>query len=293
MSKFYPFASYSLWQLFSPAIGKEHWHCDRKRGYLKARKELEIKELGKSNNVPQEIGHLAQRGIYEFHQNPELLSALDGVEKIAKLLELDRKLLEIQDRVISILNNYHQQPILINKKILTLNKGSEDEGFPEPVFIERGNFAFNLFLALDCILLEEDDTIHILDFKTGKSDFDRRQAYVYLLAAKYLYPNKSAIASFYNLETQVWSEFITATSGAIESVQIELALIAQKHQQQLQTYRNNPTAFDRIYPANPSSICQYCPFNSICTDAIVTKTNNFPNSIDIQSNELLCLNSSL
>jgi hypothetical protein len=289
MSKFYPFASYSLWQLFSPAIGKEHWHCDRKRGYLKARKEVEIKELGRLDNIPQEIGHLAQKGVYEFHQNPKLLSALDGVEKIAEILELDRKLLEIQDRVISILKNYHQQPILINKKIIALNKGSEDEGIPKPVLIERGNFAFNLFSALDCILLEEDETIHILDFKTGKSDFDRRQGYVYLLVAKYLYPNKNAIASFYNLETQTRSEFISASSAAIESVEIELALIAQRHQQELRKYRNNPEAFDRIYPSNPSSSCQYCPFNSICTDAIETKTNNFSKSIDIQSNELLCL----
>jgi len=41
--------------------------------------------------------------------------------------------------------------------------------------------------------LEPDGTLHILDFKTGKSEFDRRQAYVYLLAAKYLYPNRSAV----------------------------------------------------------------------------------------------------
>jgi hypothetical protein len=292
MSKFYPFASYSLWQLFSPVIGKEHWHCDRKRGYLKARKEVEIKELGKLDNVPQEIGHLAQKGVYEFHQHPELLSASDGVKQIADILKLSQKSLKIQDRVISILNNYHQQPILINKNILALNKGSEDEGIPKPVSIEQGNFAFNLYSALDCILLEEDDTIHILDFKTGKSDFDRRQGYVYLLVAKYLYPNKSAIASFYNLETQHWSEFITATSAAIESVQIELALIAQKHQEQLQRYRNNPEAFDRIYPSNPSSSCQYCPFNSICQEAIETKISNSSEVTDIQNQSLLCLNSS-
>jgi hypothetical protein len=290
MNKYNPyFASYNLWQLFSPAIGKEHWHCDRKRGYTKARKEPEIKELSKLDNTAQKIGILAQRGVYEFHQNPQLFSASNGVEKISYILQLDRELPEIQDRVTSILTNYDRQPILITKNILQLNKGSENEGFPEPIFIQQGNFVFKLFSALDCILLEEDDTIHILDFKTGKSDFDRRQAYVYLLAAKYLYPNKSAIASFYNLETQVWSEFITATSTAIESVEIELALIAQRHQQQLQRYRNNPEAFDRIYPANPSSSCQYCPFNSICEDA--TESKIIASSKDAEKVSSLCLSS--
>lgn len=293
MNKYNPyFASYNLWQLFSPAIGKEHWHCDRKRGYIKARKEPEIKELSKLDNTAQKIGILAQKGVYEFHQNPQFLSASDGVEKIADILQLDRELLEIQNRVTSILTNYYQNPILINKNIIQLNKGDEKEGIPEPIMIQKGNFIFKLFSALDCILLEADETIHILDFKTGKSDFDRRQGYVYLLVAKYLYPNKSAIASFYNLETQTWSDFINATSAAIESVEIQLALIAQKHQQELRKYKNNPEIFDRIYPSNPGSNCQYCPFNSICQDASETKISNFSEVANIQNKLSPCLSSS-
>jgi len=42
---------------------------------------------------------------------------------------------------------------------------------------------------------EPDRTLHILDFKTGKSAFDQRQALVYLLAR---YTKQQA--SFYNLE---------------------------------------------------------------------------------------------
>ena len=100
--------------------------------------------------------------------------------------------------------------------------------------------------------------------KTGKTNFDFRQAYVYLVAAQYLYPNQRAIASFYNLETQTSSESIIASPEAIESICIELSLIAQRHQQDLKRYRNNSQLFERIFPANPGFACQYCAFNSVC-----------------------------
>jgi hypothetical protein len=36
MKKIWEFASYNLWLLFSPPVGREMGHCDRKRGYTKA-----------------------------------------------------------------------------------------------------------------------------------------------------------------------------------------------------------------------------------------------------------------
>ncbi len=65
---------------------------------------------------------------------------------------------------------------------------------------------------------EADGRIHIIDFKTGQADFDRRQAYVYLLAAKMLYPDREAIASFYNLETGVSSEVITTNAAKTQQI---------------------------------------------------------------------------
>ncbi|MHC5829641.1 MAG: PD-(D/E)XK nuclease family protein, partial [Nostoc sp.] len=122
-------------------------------------------------------------------------------------------------------------PILAEKKIIQLSRG--DEGFPKPILIKQGNQSFNLYAAIDCIFAEEDDTLHILDFKTGHSDFDPRQGYVYLLAASYLYPHQKAVASFYNLESGKWSELISPTSNTLKAFQIELALIAQRHQEDL------------------------------------------------------------
>jgi hypothetical protein len=70
------------------------------------------------------------------------------------------------------------------------------------------------------------ETIHIIDFKTGKNDnsYDLRQAFIYLLASQYLYENQKAIASFYNLESKKQSEIYSATKEELEFVKIKLAL---------------------------------------------------------------------
>lgn len=258
-----PFASYNLWLQFAPAIGQEHLHCDLKRGFAKARnKEPQVKALLEQDSIPQKIGMLAQRGVYEFHQNTDLLHQLDGVQQIAEILQLSQKSLEIQERVIYILRNYRDNPILVGKNIIQLSRG--DEGYPEPILIREGNYLFKFYAAIDCIFSLVDDTLHILDFKTGKSDFDLRQGYIYLLAASYLYPQRQAIASFYNLENGKLSAPISATSEALKCFQIELMLIAQRHQKDLRRYRQNPAEFSQIFPPNPGISCSSCPFNSIC-----------------------------
>ncbi len=94
---------------------------------------------------------------------------------------------------------------------------------------------------------QPDGTIHILDFKTGKSDFDRRQAYVYVLAASYLYPQQPSVASFYNLETGLASEIITATPEQLKFVQIELADIAKRYELERMHHGKNPNDFAKIF----------------------------------------------
>jgi hypothetical protein len=234
-----------------------------KRGFTKARKrESQVAALLAQDNTPQRIGLLAQKGVYEFHQDSLMLYRRDAVEKVAEILALSQELDEVQKRIIQILTNYHNNPILLDKKVIQLSRG--DEGFPEPILIKQGNSLFNLFAAIDCIFKEPDDTLHILDFKTGTSGFDGRQAFVYLLAASYLYPQQPAVASFYNLESGRWSNPMTATAAQLNAIQIELVWIAQQHQQDLNRYRQNPANFSRIFPPNPGLNCQYCPFNPIC-----------------------------
>jgi CRISPR/Cas system-associated exonuclease Cas4 (RecB family) len=261
--KIWNFASYNLLLLHSPTPGSEYQHCDMKRGYTKARKkEPQVNALLNQDNTPQLIGKLAQMGVYEFHNDPLILSQSDAVERVSEILQLRQESAEVQQRVLQILKSYQEHPILANKKIIELNRG--DEGYPKPIRIQNKDYFFNLYAAIDCILEEPDGTIHILDLKTGQSNFDRRQAYIYLLAAQYLYPHQKAVASFYNLETGVWSEYITATQAKLKAVKMQLTRISQKHQRELKHYRQNKEDFDRIFPPNPGFPCRYCPFNSIC-----------------------------
>lgn len=258
-----PSASYSLWLQFSSSVGKEHLHCDMKRGFTKARqKEPQVKALLEQDNIHQQIGKFAQQGVYEFHQNTQLLYQPDGLERVADVLQLSHQPDEVQERVIPILKNYQQNPILVGKNIIQMNRG--DEGFPTVIPIQQGSYKFNLYVVFDCLFAQTDGTLHILDFKTGKSDFDRRQAYVYLLAAHYLYPQQQAVASFYNLELNKASDPIAAIPEQLNFVEIELADIAKKHQLEKKRYWQNPADFAQIFPPNPGITCRFCPFASIC-----------------------------
>lgn len=262
-----PFASYNLWSLFAPSVGQEHCHCDMKRGYVKVRRqEPDVAAILAEDTVPQTVGLLAQQGVYEFHSDPYRLKNTDGVTQVSEILKLDQESDEVQERLNQILTLYYENPILLIKRIFSLSRG--DEGFPEPVKLYYGNTAFNLFAAIDCILLEPDGTLHILDLKTGHSDFDERQAFVYLLAANYLFPHQRAIASFYNLEFCKWSEPITATTSQLNAIRIELARLAQRHEMEKKQYRKNPAEFNRIFPPNPGFRCQYCQFSPVCQFAV-------------------------
>ncbi len=262
-----PFFSYNLWTLFEPAVGQEQWHCPMKRGFLKARaKEPEIAPLIQQETIYQEVGLLAQQGIYELHQDLERLKNANGIYQVSEILGLASRQPEVHDRVTQVLINYQANPILLGKTILKLSRG--DEGFPEPILVRSGDRACNLFAAIDCIFVEPDDTLHILDFKTGKSEFDRRQAYVYLLAAQHLYPNRAAVASFYNLESQIWSSRITATAVQLQALEIELFQVAQQHQTDLQRYKRKTAEFEEIFPPHPGYQCQSCQFQSVCHFAI-------------------------
>lgn len=263
MPKIWQFASYNLLSLFSPPVGLEHLHCDMKRGFTKARKkEPQVKALLEQDTIPQQIGLLAQQGVYEFHRDASMLNHQDAVARISEILELTQQPSQVQERVQKILENYQRNPILAGKNIIQLHRG--DEGYPEPILIEFGNYTFNLYAAIDCLFLERDGTLHILDFKTGKSDFDRRQGYIYLLAAQYLYPNQKAVASFYNLETGKWSPPLSATASALEGFESLLAQTAKRHQNELWRYRQNAAQFNAIFPPNPGVSCHHCPFHTIC-----------------------------
>lgn len=260
------FASYQLWSQFEPALGWEDTHCQMQRGWrwIRSNTSRELQTSPVIETVWQKVGKLAQSGVYEFHQDPILLKHPRGVDRVADRLYLYYEVAPIRQRVMRILQQYQVEPWLVDKDILVLNRG--DEAISTPIEIQVAAEArFQLFAAFDCLVREADGQIHIIDFKTGQADFDRRQAYVYLLAISYLYPDRRAVASFYNLETNTRSPLITATPTELELVASKLAKIARLHQQQLQDYHDRPDSFDRIFPPHPGNHCRYCTFNYLCT----------------------------
>ncbi len=219
----------------------------------------------RQETIWQKVGKLAQQGVYEFHQDPLLLKHPRGIERVADRLYLYYEIAAVRDRVMQILQQYQAAPFLLGQDIVVLNRG--DEPIPPPIKIQVEGDHFQLFAAFDCIIRSSVSQIHIIDFKTGLADFDRRQADVYLLACSYLYPDLSAVASFSNLETMTRSELITATPERLELIAHQLAHIAKLHQQQLQEYQLDPNCFDRLFPPHPGNHCRYCPFNYRCTYA--------------------------
>jgi PD-(D/E)XK nuclease superfamily len=256
------FASYHLWSQFEPAIGWEDTHCQMQRGW---RWTQTSSPKGANTIAPtsiwQKVGQLAQQGVYEFHQDPLSLKHPKGIDRIADRLYLHYEVAPVRRRVLQILQQYHGAPWLVGEDILLLNRG--DEPISSPIELQVGSYQFQLLVAFDC-LVRTDGKIHIIDFKTGAADFDRRQAYVYLLAVSYLYPHIPAVASFHNLETNQRSELITTTPAQLTAIEHKLADIAQLHQQQLSEYRANPDRFDRLFPPHPGNHCRYCPFDYFC-----------------------------
>jgi hypothetical protein len=272
------FASYHLWSQFEPALGWEDTHCQMQRGWRStlATKPFESISAPLAATIWQKVGKLAQQGVSEFHQDPLLLKHPRGCERVADRLYLYYELAAVRDRIMQILRQYQAQPYLLGQEILLLNRG--DEPLPPPIDIRVGDDTFQLFAAFDCVVRAvvqlpgsvtiDRDKIHIIDFKTGLADFDRRQADVYLLAGSYLYPDCELVASFYNLETMTSSELITATPDRLTQIAQKLAQIAKLHQQQLREYQLDPDCFDRLFPAHPGTHCRACRFNYRCAYAM-------------------------
>ena len=241
----------------------EAFHCPMQRGFRRVHnREPIVKALIDRDSTAQAIGHLAQRGVYEFHADPQLLDRSDGASLVADLLQVQQLDPEIAARVARILERYHNRQILKGKQILQLERG--DEELPKPLLLKLQRQEFNFYAVMDCVFIEPDSTIHILDFKTGTSKFDRRQAETYLLAAKYLYPEQPAVASFYNLESQQSSSIITASPARLQGLEMLVVKIAQRLADDSNHYHHNRSAFNLIFPPNPGTQCQHCPFPPIC-----------------------------
>ena len=248
-SNYLPSASFSLWREFKPPQDQLYFHCEMKRGYSRYRKKEEkVKALLERDTSAQFIGKLAQQVVWEFHQNLHLLTEENGINKIVELLDIEKQSEEIRERIYNVIRNYQQYPFLLGKSQLYIQEGIQRiKKEPNHLLIQWGQYEFNLYFEMDCHFWESENTVHILDFKTGNSLPDKRQAYVYLLAAQSLFPDYSAIAPFYNLENQKWTQPITASPELLECVLIELAYLSKKSTEERQNYRYNPEKFAEIF----------------------------------------------
>jgi PD-(D/E)XK nuclease superfamily len=259
--------SYKLLSLVSPAPGKAQWHCHLKRGFYVAKKqEVKVKECTNSNLPAQQIGLLAQRGVCEFWKDPQYLDDRAGVDWVIEKLQLANELPEVCEEVTKILQFYHQQPFLKDKKVSTCDSGTVYD--PHSFKIEQGNSKFELKAQMDCSYWEPDGTFHIVDFKTGISSidsFDPRQLYIYLLAATSLHPDRAAVASFYHIGTGEQSKHFSASSEILEAYRIELFKLKCRLKEEKRIYHETPESFLDIYPPNPDpNICKNCNYHPIC-----------------------------
>ncbi|MEO0969067.1 MAG: hypothetical protein AAFX80_12260 [Cyanobacteria bacterium J06639_18] len=109
--KIWNFASYNLLSSFSPAVGLEHFHCDMKRGYTRARKrESNVAKLLKQDNTPQQIGIIAQKGVYELHKDSSMLHRRDALQLVTEIIQLSSYSDLVRERVTQILKSYLENP---------------------------------------------------------------------------------------------------------------------------------------------------------------------------------------
>lgn len=105
---------------------------------------------------------------------------------------------------------------------------------------------------LDLVAQEEDGSLHIIDFKTGKrEDGDDFQLQFYKLLACLNFGKSVKKASFYYLRTARIAEFKLEEDRGEE--------IKDKILRKVETIKNT-----KDFPPKPSSLCRYCIFKTFC-----------------------------
>lgn len=130
---------------------------------------------------------------------------------------------------------------------------------PEVLFLEK-NFSFKIDGeiikgAIDRIDRLPDESLEVIDYKTGNpkeklSYEDKRQLILYKIFLEEAYGQKVSLLSYYYLENGQKISF-SATDKEVErlrsEIKEEISEIKRAH-----------------FPANPSQLCGYCDFRSIC-----------------------------
>ena len=110
-----------------------------------------------------------------------------------------------------------------------------------------------LFISgkMDRIDKLEDESLRIIDFKTGKEDQDRFQLDFYKLLAELNFDNKIKTVSFYYLDT-----------GKIEDIDVSGIDQNKIKDQVLEKIKN--IRGEKEFSPSPSGLCEHCDFLEIC-----------------------------
>lgn len=268
--------SYSLWREFSPQLGYETNHCHKKRWFKR------IKKIPELDNDYQKVGKLAQKIVYHLYQNPQYLN-IESIDLIMfDQMNLKQESEIIQSKIFDISKLYIQNPFLLDKKVIEFDYGNDTKPNKININSKLGNYV--LYYLFDCIIEDEDQVLHIIDFKTGNSKPDVRQAYVYLVVADALskqknfpYQNKQFRASFYNLESCQQSSIYTLDQDELQLIKDNLGKIAFAHEQEKKEYQQKEREYfnqaeflkeftNKKFPASVGNFCQNCAYINNCQD---------------------------
>lgn len=116
------------------------------------------------------------------------------------------------------------------------------------------NDSYDISGKFDLIVEENDGSLHIIDFKTGKKeDNDNSQLRFYKLLAELNFNKPVSKASFYYLRTGIPRPFDLETED-VEDIKKEVI-------SKIETIKNA-----KEFPTRPSGLCKFCIYKHFCPD---------------------------
>jgi len=160
---------------------------------------------------------------------------------------------------------------LINKylKLVSLQKGQ----FPANVIAVEKRFDFqvaeNLVLngAIDRIQLDDDDVIHVCDYKTAKNKKYLKNDWFQLLTYAYVLvsgdPSIKKVRGSYILLRHDF-EYMTVEFDLPEILKVKDKFVEYAHQMNTETE----------FKPNPTPLCNFCDFQNLCPEGKAKSFNN-------------------
>lgn len=216
-----------------------------------------IKKQIKQKRPPLEVGNLVHDILFKYYKVPQAqrsAATLLGQLKSAwprpfgsdwGFANLEEERMWYQDTVAMLKMFYEKQQ---NDEHLFYVPDPYSRELTIDIPLEQGLMLTGRVDRID----EEGDALHVVDYKTGKSeDDDEFQVMTYVLLAKQKFGREVTKASYFYLRTGQMKTF-TPSYGAEQ-------VTAERIRRLVETIK-----LDTQYVAKPSRLCQYCDFLEYC-----------------------------